>query len=194
MKYVINRLVGFMLIESYLEGMTSNHLRVTTEIVPFSNQTRFLVSLLRSGIVFRNPYLDLFKVDPSCSFFVASTLWPIQMYLCDSITLYVDSSLCQYVDLGYIHCREWKLKVMRVHESAITIICVYAPASAGKWYFKSIGTLSPASLVVVNTDANEAFIPLIDTMMERRGRAVIVSEDDKFVANHIRGQYNVLEK
>ena len=183
-----------MLIESYLEGITSSHLRITNEIVPFSNQTRFLVSLLRSGIVFRNSHLDLFMVDPSCSFFVASTLWPIQMYLCDSITLYVDSPLCQYADWGYIHCREWKLKVMRVHEPAITIICVYAPASTGKWYFKSVGTLSPASLVVVNTDANEAFIPLVDTMMERRGRTVIVSEDDKFVGNPIRGQYNVLEK
>ena len=83
---------------------------------------------------------------------------------------------------------------MRVHESSISISCVYAPASTGKWYFKSIGTLPSASLVVVNTDANEAFIPLIDTIMERRGRTVIVSEDDKFVTSYIKGQYNVLEK
>lgn len=101
-------------------------------------------------------------------------------------------SVCNIEDK--LHPREWKLKVMRLNDPAVNIICVYAPVSAGKWYFKSVGTLSPASLVVVNTDANEAFVPLIDTLMERRGRTVIVTEDEQFVVHHVKGQFNVLEK
>ena len=52
-------------------------------------------------------------------------------------------------------------------------------------------TESPVDLVVVNTTRNDLFVPVLGKLMGRRGRALIVTEDEHFVQKYLGKQYEV---
>ena len=65
---------------------------------------------------------------------------------------------------------------------------------SGKWFMQTVGTLQPAELVLLDTEHNEVFVPLLDALMERRGRTVFVGNDEYFVQQYLKKQYHVLQR
>lgn len=59
---------------------------------------------------------------------------------------------------------------------------------------QTVGTLQPAELVLLDTEHNEVFVPLLDALMERRGRTVFVGNDEYFVQQYLKKQYHVLQR
>ena len=79
-------------------------------------------------------------------------------------------------------------------DDTVEVHCVLAPVDSGKWFMQTVGTLRAAELVVLDTEHNEVFVPLLDVLMERRGRAVFVGNDEYFVQQYLKQQYHVLQR
>lgn len=69
-------------------------------------------------------------------------------------------------------------------------VCIYTPSEHFQVYWRSV-TESPADLVVLNTTRNDLFVPVLGKLMGRKGRALIVTEDEHFVQKYLGQQYNV---
>ena len=69
-------------------------------------------------------------------------------------------------------------------------VCIYTPSEHFQVYWKSV-TESPVDLVVANTTRNDLFVPVLGKLMGRRGRALIVTEDEHFVQKYLGKQYEV---
>ena len=72
--------------------------------------------------------------------------------------------------------------------------CILAPVDSGKWFMQAVGTLQPAEFVVLDTEHNEVLVPLLDSLMVRRGRTVFVGNDAYFVQQYLKQQYHVLQR
>lgn len=79
-------------------------------------------------------------------------------------------------------------------DDAVEVHCILAPVDSGKWFMQAVGTLQPAEFVVLDTEHNEVFVPLLDSLMVRRGRTMFVGNDDYFVQQYLKQQYNVLQR
>ena len=79
-------------------------------------------------------------------------------------------------------------------DDAVEVHCILASVDSGKWFMQTVGTLQPAELVVLDTEHNEVFVPLLDSLMVRRGRTVFVGNDEYFVQQYLKQQYHVLQR
>lgn len=79
-------------------------------------------------------------------------------------------------------------------DDAVEVHCILAPVDSGKWFMQAVGTLQPAEFVVLDTEHNEVFVPLLDSLMVRRGRTMFVGNDDYFVQQYLKQQYHVLQR
>ena len=69
-------------------------------------------------------------------------------------------------------------------------ICIYTPSEHFQVYWKSV-VETPADLVVINSTHNELFVPALGKLMGRKGKALIITEDEHFVQKYLGQQFGV---
>ena len=68
--------------------------------------------------------------------------------------------------------------------------CIYVPAEYFQVYWKSV-TETTAHLVVLNTTRNDLFVPVLDRILDRKGKGLIVTDDDQFSRKFVGKLFNV---
>ena len=89
-----------------------------------------------------------------------------------------------------------------LHTNSVQITCTLPLPSQQPSYFQSIlqHTEQVYELVMIGTSKNELFMPFIDNLMRRKGRAVFIlsegthKEREYFVRTYVKGNYHILQR
>lgn len=72
------------------------------------------------------------------------------------------------------------------------VICVYPPATAESYYWKSVQLDKKGDLLVLNTTNNEMFFSRFSILLERKGKVLVETDNMENLQRQVGKKYNVL--